>query len=48
MMMHALIRGGIPAIYDIGKSDARLLQKRRQPLQTQNIIILGAKHELFL
>ena len=25
MMMHALIRGGIPAIYDIGKSDARLL-----------------------
>jgi hypothetical protein len=25
MMMHALIKGGIPAIYDIGKADARLL-----------------------
>ena len=25
MVMHALIKGGIPAIYDIGKADARLL-----------------------
>ena len=25
MMMHALIKGGIPAVYDVGKSDARLM-----------------------
>lgn len=25
MMMHALIKGGIPAIYDVGKGDARLM-----------------------
>jgi len=28
-MMHALIKGGIPAIYDIGKSDTRLLYLKK-------------------